>query len=49
MKELLHNIKSLVAKHKIKLLAAIVLIFILSNFQEIKKGFVDGYNGAMRK
>jgi hypothetical protein len=36
MKELLYNIQTLVAKHKIKLLAAIVLIFILSNCLEIK-------------
>jgi hypothetical protein len=49
MKELLHNIQTLVAKHKMKLLAAIVLLFILSNYQEIKEGFIEGYNGAMRK
>lgn len=49
MKKLLRNIQTLVARDKMKLLAAIVLLFILSNYQQIKKGFIEGYNGAMRK
>jgi hypothetical protein len=43
MKELIRDIETLVMKHKFTIIALIALIFVISNYNEMKQGFIDGY------
>ena len=46
MKEFAKDIENLIEKHWKKLIVIFLFISFISNFKEVKKGFVDGYNSV---
>jgi|688.fasta_scaffold00280_2 hypothetical protein len=46
MKEFAKDIENLIEKHWKKLIVIFLFISFISNFKEVKKGFVEGYNSA---
>jgi hypothetical protein len=46
MKEFAKDIENLIEKHWRKLIVILLFIGFISNFKEVKKGFVEGYNSA---
>jgi hypothetical protein len=49
MKELIQDIGILIVKHKLTIIALIALIFVLSNYKEMKQGFIEGYTEVRGK
>jgi hypothetical protein len=49
MKELIQDIGNLLVKHKLTIIAVLAMIFVVSNYQEIKQGFIEGYTEVRGK
>ena len=49
MKDFVNDIQNLIVKHWGKLLLIFILTSLISNFKDVKKGFLDGYNDTRNK
>ena len=46
MKDFLKYFQNLVIKHWVKLIVILLIIELIINFNEVKKGFMDGWNSV---
>jgi hypothetical protein len=49
MKEFAIDVKNLVEKHWKQLIVIAIVVSMLSNYRDIKQGFVDGYNSVQER
>ena len=46
MKEFVNDIQNLIVKHWGKLLVVVLVVGVITNFNDVKKGIVDGWNSV---
>ena len=46
MKEFVNDIQNLIVKHLGKLIVVVLVIGIITNYNDIKSGFMDGWNSV---
>jgi hypothetical protein len=44
MKEFVNDIQNLIVKHWVKLLVVFLVVGVITNYNDVKRGFVDGWN-----
>ncbi len=49
MKEFVKDIQNLIVKHWGKLIVVFLIVGIITNFNDVVKGFNDGYNSVRNK
>ena len=46
MKEFVNDIQDLIAKHWGKLLVVVLVVGVITNYNDVKRGVVDGWNSV---
>ena len=46
MKEFVNDIQNLIVKHWGKLIVVVLVVGIITNYNDVKRGFVDGWNSV---
>ena len=46
MKEFVNDIQNLIVKHWAKLLVVVLVVGVITNYNDVKRGFVDGWNSV---